>query len=208
MHSQRDMKYTSLARKSIPTNLGQQASRLLTGRPSPRAFPMALPILLGVVVPTFWLLLRRLMRRGGRRVKDVMIDKVISVDSSSTLAEAAQLMRDGNIGVLPVVEGGRLRGLLTDRDIVIRAVARGADARVTRVAECATGQVVSAKPEWSAEAAGQAMARHQIGRLPVVDEDGSLVGIVTLSSLALRSRDSDEAHHAAEEVSRRSARQA
>ena len=202
------MKYTALARKNLPMNLGHQASRLLARRPAPPAFAMALPILLGLVAPTLWLLLRRIARRGGRRVKDVMIDKVISVDSSATLAEAAQLMRDGNIGVLPVVEGGRLRGLLTDRDIVIRAVARGADARVTRVADCATGQVVSARPEWSAEAAGHTMARHQIGRLPVVDDDGRLVGIVTLSSLALRSQEPGQALEAAEKVSRRSARQA
>jgi CBS domain-containing protein len=202
-----DMKYTALAHKHIPTNLGQQALRLLGSRTAPQAFPL-LPLLLGALAPALWLLLRRGMRRGRRRVKDVMIDKVISVDSSSTLAEAAQLMRDGNIGVLPVVEGGRLRGLLTDRDIVIRAVARGADARVTRVADCATTEVVSAKPEWSAEDASEAMARHQIGRLPVVDEGGRLVGIVTLSSLALRSRDAEEALHAAEEVSRRSARHA
>jgi CBS domain-containing protein len=117
-------------------------------------------------------------------------------------------MRDGNVGVLPVVEGGRLRGLLTDRDIVVRAVARGLDARSTRVAECATPDIVTARPEWSADEAGRAMARHQIGRLPVVDEAGRLVGIVTLSSLALRSQDAEQALHAAEEVSRRSARHA
>jgi len=202
------MRNLGLAQKRIPTNLGQQARRLLARRPSPQAFPMALPLVLGILVPALWLLLRRIGRRSGRTVKDVMIDKVISVDSSATLAEAAQLMRDGNIGVLPVVEGGRLRGLLTDRDIAIRAVAGGADSRSTRVAEYATADIVCAKPEWSADQASQAMARHQIGRLPVVDEGGRLVGIVTLSSLVLRSRDAEEALHAAEEVSRRSARQA
>jgi CBS domain-containing protein len=169
---------------------------------------MAMPLVLGLIASMSWLVLRRFGRRSGRTVKDVMIGNVISVDSSATLAEAAQLMRDGNVGVLPVVEGGRLRGLLTDRDIVVRAVARGLDARSTRVAECATPDIVSAKPEWSADEAGRAMARHQIGRLPVVDEDGHLVGIVTLSSLALRSHDAERALHAAEQVSRRSARHA
>lgn len=202
-----------LAQKRIPTslfptNFGKQGRRLLARRPGPAAFPVALPLVLGVLAPALWLLLRRIGRRNGRTVKDVMVDKVISVDTTTTLAEAAQLMRDGNIGVLPVVEGGQLRGLLTDRDIVIRAVARGVDSRSTRVAECATADIVCAKPEWSADQASQAMARHQIGRLPVVDEGGRLVGIVTLSSLALRSRDAEETLHAAEEVSRRSARHA
>lgn len=192
----------------LPANVGRQARQLLTQRRPPQTFPMAVPLVLGFVASALWLLLRRSGRRTGRAVKDVMIDKVITVDTSATLAEAAQLMRDGNIGVLPVVEGGRLRGLLTDRDIVIRAVARGVDARSTRVAECATADIVSAKPEWSADQASQTMARHQVGRLPVVDEGGRLVGIVTLSSLALRSRDAEGTLHAAEEVSRRSARHA
>lgn len=201
------MKNLALAQRHIPANLGTQARRLLARRPTPPAFPM-LPLVLGALAPALWMLLRRIGRRSGRSVKDLMVDKVISVDSSATLSEAAQLMRDANIGVLPVVEGGRLRGVLTDRDIVIRAVAHGADSRSTRVSEYATVDIVCARPEWSADKAGQEMARHQIGRLPVVDEGGRLVGIVTLSSLALRSHDAEEALHAAEEVSRRSARQA
>jgi CBS domain-containing protein len=189
------------AKFGVPARFGRPAR-------SPRTSSMAMPLVLGLIASMSWLVLRRFGRRSGRTVKDVMIGNVISVDSSATLAEAAQLMRDGNVGVLPVVEAGRLRGLLTDRDIVVRAVARGLDARSTRVAECATPDIVSAKPEWSADEAGRAMARHQIGRLPVVDEDGHLVGIVTLSSLALRSHDAERALHAAEQVSRRSARHA
>ncbi len=190
--------------------LTQQAGRMMSrDLPSQPGIPVAaITMALGLAVPALWLLLRRDGGARGRTVKDVMVEQVVTIDSSATLAEAAQLMRDANVGVLPVVEGGRLRGLLTDRDIVVRAVARGVDPRSTRVAECATGDVVSARPEWSVEQATRVMARNQVGRLPVVDDDGRLVGIVTLSSLALRSRDEDEALHAAQEVSRRSPRHA
>lgn len=190
--------------------LTQRASRMMNRDiPSDPTIPMAaISVALGVVVPALWLLLRRNGGARGRTVGDVMVEQVMTIDSSATLAEAAQLMRDANVGVLPVVEGGHLRGLLTDRDIVVRAVARGVDPRSTRVTDCATGHVVCARPEWTAEQATRVMARNQIGRLPVVDDDERLVGIVTLSSLALRSHEEDEALHAAQEVARRSARHA
>jgi CBS domain-containing protein len=152
------------------------------------------------------MLSRRALPFGGRRVADVMVRDVLTIDASSMLAEAAQMMRDGNVGVLPVVERGRLRGLLTDRDLVVRAMARNMDAAATPVRYVASEDLACARPEWDVEDAMRVMADCQVGRLPVVDDDERVVGIVTLSSLALRSREERDALHAAQQVSRRSAR--
>jgi len=149
---------------------------------------------------------RRRRARWGRRVKDVMIGDVLTIAASASITEAAQLMRDGNVGVLPVVDDGRLRGIVTDRDIVVRALAAGADPSTTPIGDCATWDTVCAWPESPVDEVMEVMAECQVGRLPVVDEDNCVIGIVTLSSLALRSADGDEALHTAQEVSKRSAR--
>lgn len=145
-----------------------------------------------------------------RSVRDVMVDDVLTIDAEATLMDAAQLMRDGNVGVLPVVENGRLRGIITDRDLVVRAMAEGAVPAMTRVGECATWDIVCARPESSIDEVMEVMADSQIGRLPVVDGDNRVIGIITLSSLALRSPKPkrDEALETAQEVSKRSARAA
>ena len=162
-----------------------------------------------VLVPMAAMLVRRARRSAGRKtVAEVMIDNVVTVDASASLMEVAQRMREGNVGVLPVLEHGELRGIVTDRDLVVRGLARGVDPRTTRVAECATDQPVAARPDWSVDDAMRAMAGSRIGRLPVVDARNHVIGIVTLSSLALRSRNEDEALHTAQAVSRRSARSA
>jgi CBS domain-containing protein len=151
---------------------------------------------------------RRRARASGRTIGDVMVDDVLTVDASAPLWKAAQLMRDGNVGVLPVVENGKLRGIVTDRDLVIRGLAEGADPTGMHVGDCATWDIVCARSESPVEEAMEVMAECQIGRLPVVDRDSHVVGIVTLSSLALRSRKKDDALVTAQEVSKRSARSA
>jgi CBS domain-containing protein len=156
-------------------------------------------------VAALWLVARQRSSRG-RRVRDVMIHHVLTVEPTATIREAAQRMREANVGMLPVVEHGRLRGVITDRDIVVRAIARGADSVTTRVEECATMEIACARPEWTVDQAMAQMSESQVGRLPVVDRDDRVVGIVTLSSLALRSR--ADAIETARDVSRRSARTA
>jgi len=167
----------------------------------------ALWIGLGAIAAVVLLGMRAMWSRDGRHVGDVMVEDVLTITPTATLKEAAELMRQGNVGMLPVVAGGRLQGVITDRDIVVRAVARGADPATTRVSECATTQPVAAHPDWDVDEAMQVMAECQIGRLPVVDDDGQVVGVVTLSSLALRSTEDEEALETAQAVSRRSARQ-
>jgi CBS domain-containing protein len=160
---------------------------------------------LGVAASALATLLAR-ARRGHGRVGDLMVRDVVTVDTSSTLLDTARRMRDANVGVLPVLERGRLVGMITDRDLVVRAMARGADPAMTLVSECATRELVCARPETDVQEAMTVMSDCQIGRLPVVDDDNHVIGIVTLSSLALRAPREDEALQTAKEVSRRAAR--
>jgi CBS domain-containing protein len=143
-----------------------------------------------------------------RLVRDVMVGDVLTIEVGASVLEAAQRMRDGNVGVLPVVDGGRLRGIITDRDLVVRAMANGAMPALTRVAECATWDIICARADSPIDEAMEVMAERQVGRLPVVDLDNRVIGIITLSSLALRSPKQADALETAQEVSRRSARAA
>jgi CBS domain-containing protein len=143
-----------------------------------------------------------------RRVKDVMIRDVITIDSGATLLDVAKKMRDSNIGMLPVTEGGAVRGIVTDRDLVIRAMTRDVRPSEIRVNECLSEPPRCAEPEWSVEEAMDEMASQQVGRLPVVDNSGAVIGVVTLSSLALRTAKREETLDTAQEVARRSARSA
>jgi CBS domain-containing protein len=138
------------------------------------------------------------------KVRDVMVHEVVTIEPSASLAEAAQRMREANVGILPVVEDGEVRGVITDRDLVVRALAQDADLTSTVVAECATADPVVAHPDWNLDRAMETMARAQVGRLPVVENGTTLAGIVTLGSLALRSKQDRETLRAAKEVSRRS----
>jgi len=143
---------------------------------------------------------------GNRQVKDVMVDEVVTIESTATLLDAAQQMRDANIGMLPVMEDGGLRGVVTDRDLVVRGMSRDERPSEIRVADCLTEPARYAEPDWSLDDAMVEMARQHVGRLPVIDTAGKIIGVVTLSSLALRSEHHDGTLETAREVSRRSAR--
>ena len=147
-------------------------------------------------------------RSENRNVRDVMIKDVVSIDPSASLTDAARKMDDANVGMLPVVEDRKVLGVITDRDIVIRAVAREADPASTAVGDCLSGDAIVAHPEWTTDRAMQTMAQAQVGRLPVLDDEERLVGVVTLSSMAFRAPDKDEALETAQQVSKRSARRA
>jgi len=141
-----------------------------------------------------------------RTVGDVMVRGVVTIHPSATLLAAAQVMRDANVGALPIVENGALRGLVTDRDLVVRALARGVDPEATPVRYFESDELIAAQPDWEVEEALHVMRAFQVGRLPVTDTNGQLIGIVTLSSLALRSSQDGKAFEAAKEVARRSSR--
>jgi CBS domain-containing protein len=125
-------------------------------------------------------------RRAARRVKDAMTSNPQAVAPSMPLGEAAQLMKREDVGALPVVENGRLVGVLTDRDIVVRVVAEARDAQALQVGDVASRELVTAAPDQPLDEALRLMARHRVRRLPVVDGD-RLVGILAQADVALES---------------------
>jgi CBS domain-containing protein len=140
------------------------------------------------------------------QVKDVMVDEVLTIEATATMLEAAEKMRDANIGMLPVMEDGVLRGVVTDRDLVVRGLSRDQRPSEIEVSDCLTEPARYAEPEWTLDDALVEMARQHVGRLPVIDGSGKIVGVVTLSSLALRAGRHEDTLDAAREVARRSAR--
>ena len=117
-------------------------------------------------------------------VREVMTPNPRTVQLSDTLQTAAQIMRDEDTGAVPVIEDGRVVGMITDRDIVIRAIADG-DFECT-IDDIVSDDVVCATPEMTTAEAADLMGEHQIRRLPVVDDDENLVGIVSIGDLAVK----------------------
>ncbi|MDX6594054.1 MAG: hypothetical protein QOJ13_3250 [Gaiellales bacterium] len=118
-------------------------------------------------------------------VGEVMTPDPVTVSTDSTLAEAARLMRDRDIGPVVVVDAGIVRGIVTDRDIVVRAVAEGADPSTVSTGEICTSNVATVSPGDSVDDAVSLMEQRNVRRLPVV-EDGRLVGIVAMGDLAVQ----------------------
>ena len=117
-------------------------------------------------------------------IRDVMTLNPRTVTLDDTIQNAAQIMRDEDTGAVPVVDNGRTVGMVTDRDIVVRAVADGG--QVSRpVRDIVTTGVISVTPEMSTREANELMSEHQVRRLPVVEND-QLVGIVSLGDLAVK----------------------
>jgi CBS domain-containing protein len=117
-------------------------------------------------------------------VRDVMTPNPHTVSPNDSIQAAAQVMREEDAGIVPVVENGRLVGVVTDRDIVIRAVAQGMPP-TEKVAQVASKEIEAVTPDVSTKEAARIMSEHQVRRLPVV-EDGRLVGIVSLGDLAVK----------------------
>lgn len=126
-------------------------------------------------------------------VKDVMSTNVAHVTTEDSVEVAARLLSRRNIGVLPVTgSDGRLQGILTDRDIVLRCVAASFDPALTRVRQVMTANPLTLRPDDAVESASAMMAQRQIRRLPVT-ENGRLVGMVSLGDLAVQPDYSTEA---------------
>jgi CBS domain-containing protein len=123
-----------------------------------------------------------------KSVRDVMTPAVRTVSPSQSLAEAAEVMKGEDVGSVPVVEEGRLAGILTDRDIVTRAVAERRDPQTVKVDEVASGELVTVEPEQELDEALALMARHQVRRLPVVEE-GRLVGMLAQADVAFEAKE-------------------
>jgi CBS domain-containing protein len=135
------------------------------------------------------------------RVSEAMTTDVVTVSPKASVIEAARLMRDSDIGPLPVCEEGRILGMLTDRDITVRAVASGKAPGSTRVADVMSPEVVSCLESDSVRRAAEIMQSAQLRRLLVVNSDGRLAGIVSLGDLALQTGDEELTGETLERVS-------
>lgn len=120
------------------------------------------------------------------RIKDVMTTEVDLVDPDTTLAEAARLMRDDGVGALPVGEDGHLVGMVTDRDIVVRGIANDVDPTRATVHDVMSPEVLYCFDDEGVDEVAGNMGKQQIRRLPVVNRDNQLVGVVSLGDLAAR----------------------
>lgn len=118
------------------------------------------------------------------KIKNMMSTQVESVRPDASIQEAAQKMRTLDIGALPVVDGQQLKGMVTDRDITIRATAEARDPKTTTVREVLSPDLVSVFEDQDLEEAEQLMQERQIRRLPVLSRDRRLVGIVALADVA------------------------
>jgi CBS domain-containing protein len=118
-----------------------------------------------------------------KSVRDVMTPNVHAASPTDSLASAAEIMSSQDVGSLPVVENGRLIGVLTDRDIVVRAVAERVTPETLNVGDVASRQPVTVQPDEDLDEALRLMAHHRVRRLPVVEE-GRLVGMLSQADLA------------------------
>jgi CBS domain-containing protein len=132
-------------------------------------------------------------------LKNIMSNNVVTVSSSQTLQEAAALMSQHNIGSIPVVESGEIKGIITDRDITLRCTAQGLPTS-TPVAQAMTANITTGTPEMDVHEAANLMAQQQIRRLPVV-ENNQIVGMVALGDFATKNIYQNEAGEALSSIS-------
>ncbi|MBI3649809.1 MAG: CBS domain-containing protein [Acidobacteria bacterium] len=134
------------------------------------------------------------------RCRDIMTKDVTTCTPESNIREVAEKMEDDNVGSIPVVENGRLAGLITDRDIVCRVLAEGKNTRSTTVREAMTEDLISCTPDESVLEAIRKMGEHQIRRLPICDPNGRLRGILALGDLALEAEHDYDLKRALERI--------
>lgn len=135
-----------------------------------------------------------------QQLKDIMTSKVATVSPQQTVQEAARLMSQHNVGSIPVVDNGKCVGIITDRDIALRAVSQGQAPGSTKVQTVMTTSPVTGSPQMDVHEAANLMAERQIRRLPVVD-NGKLAGIVALGDLATQNIYQNEAGEALSGIS-------
>lgn len=133
------------------------------------------------------------------QVRDVMTSNPTTCEPTATLVDAAKVMAGEDVGPVPIVEGGKLVGLVTDRDIIIRAVAEGRDVTSTTVRDVASKDLVTVTADEDLDRALQLMAQHQVRRIPVVEGD-RVVGIVSQADVA-RAADDEKTGEVVQQIS-------
>lgn len=134
------------------------------------------------------------------RCHEIMTSNVQTATREMSLQQVAAIMRDGDMGSVPVVEDGKLVGIVTDRDIVVRSIAAGKDA-TSPVGEAMTTEIFAVRPDDFAFEAIRLMGDKQVRRVPVVDENGTLAGIIAMADIALEMEDEREIAETLEEIS-------
>jgi CBS domain-containing protein len=117
-------------------------------------------------------------------VKEVMTRDVEYVTNESTLQEAAEKMKELDVGELPIAIGNEAVGVLTDRDIVIRSIAHGNDPKVAKVIDAMTEGIIACYEDDKIEKAAKSMGKHRVRRLPVLNENGNITGMISIGDLA------------------------
>lgn len=143
------------------------------------------------------------------KAKDIMTKSPRCVTPDTTVREAARVMKDQNVGVLPVVkskDSTTLSGVITDRDIAIRCVADGRDSATCLVRDVMSAKVTTARAEDSVDDVMDLMGREQVRRIPIVDDRGSLVGIVAQADIVRKAKDDEKAERTVEKISRESSK--
>jgi CBS domain-containing protein len=124
----------------------------------------------------------------GKNVRDAMTERPRAASPDASVKEVAEIMQVDDVGAVPLVVDDRVVGIVTDRDIVVRAVAAGKDPRGMPASEVASGELITVHPDQSLSDALQLMAHHQVRRVPVVDERECLVGVLAQADIASETR--------------------
>jgi CBS domain-containing protein len=125
----------------------------------------------------------------GKSITELMSPNPCAIDADKPVAYAAKMMKEEDVGLAPVVEGQQLVGTLTDRDIVVRVVAEGKDPQSVTVREVASTDLVTIDPQQDLDEALTLMASKQVRRLPVVEQDGRLVGVLAQADIAREAKE-------------------
>src|SRR3954465_7110771 len=136
------------------------------------------------------------------KVSQLMTKNVSAATLDTTLEEIATMMRDEDAGAIPVLDGEKLVGIVTDRDIVLRCIAQGRDPVGTTSEDILTPDLTTIRPNDDLEVASRLMAQRQVRRLPVIDESGNLVGMLSLGDIAVKEDSDIDGAEALEGVSR------
>ena len=134
------------------------------------------------------------------KVRDVMTNQVDSVNPNASVVEIARLMKNKDVGSIPVCEGNKVVGMITDRDIVLRVVAEGSNCESRMAKDFMNSQVITVTADQDVHEAAHLMSEYQIRRLPVV-EQGKIIGIVALGDLAIEKIHVNEAGDALSDIS-------
>jgi CBS domain-containing protein len=134
------------------------------------------------------------------KIKDIMSRDISCVSSEDSIAQAAKLMKEHNVGSVPVCNNKKLVGIITDRDIILRSVAEGQNSNQNNVSDIMSSNLVVGNPEMNADDAAKLMSSKKVRRLPIVDNN-NLVGIVALGDISLEPALQDNAEEALKNIS-------